>query len=135
MKRKKIAVSNIFEGLFFPAREKKFISLLFQKCDYELDHEILLRFPPLLFEIRPLRAEIRSYGVGGRRYWSSAPADKIASPPLHSSVSQPPEVGFQKVRVENALEFHNLARGANRFAREILWKEGPRFYFENLQKC
>ena len=32
-------------------------------------------------------------------------------PPPHSSVAQLPEVGFQKVRVENAREFHDLARG------------------------
>ena len=32
-------------------------------------------------------------------------------PPLHSSVSQLSEVGFQKVRVKNAIEFHDLARG------------------------
>ena len=73
-------------------------------------------------------------GWGGGDLSAGADLQNRLPPPL-SSVSQPPEVGFQKVRVENALEFHDLAHGANRFVRAILWKEGPRFYFENLQKC
>ena len=54
-----------------------------------------------------------SYGAMGWGGGDSGDQYQLTNrlPPPLSSVSQPPEVGFQKVRVENAIEFHDLARG------------------------